>query len=246
MHLVVHLVIWFFKLLRIAAVRRFLALMFFGVLGLLGLSISMDARRLDQQGISAVATVTRLEVSSRGNPGREVIKYQPVIQFQTPDGQTIEALTGMPLRNPSARVGEEFIVTYLPDNPQNFRRKDAAMSSTSSYLFTAICGFIALLNLRWLVRGFSGVTTKTPAKNSQGGFKQASAAWQKALPHSDAKQAALAALAGQIKHVADTTTPPKAPHTPGQSPVTAPLPSKTVSGPTRPTGTISKPKWWER
>ena len=105
------------------------------VLLLLGLAASggmrlMAARRFVASALPAQAVVVGLPSTMRrvsGGSGVSVpVRYfEPVVRFQTPQGQLVEARVEVGTPTPSAAIGQTTPVLYNPLNPQQVRLAEA-------------------------------------------------------------------------------------------------------------------------
>lgn len=103
----------------------------------LAIFFTFQTLQLLKTGVTAPGVVISLERHS-GSKGSDT--YAPVVQFETPDGQTIQ-FTGMASSPPTHRENEKVTVIYEPSSPHNAKIN----SFTGLWLGPLIAGFITLM-----------------------------------------------------------------------------------------------------
>ena len=91
--------------------------------------------------VSVQGTVTGLERRVI-NPGSGGV-YCPVVEFKTPDGQTIRFESAFGTLPASHKVGQSVTVLYNPANPQEAE----VSSAVSRYLYPGVMAFMGLIAL---------------------------------------------------------------------------------------------------
>ena len=122
----------------------------------IGSGMTMRQRSLEKQGIQAQGVVIELQE----NHDSDGSTYTPVVQFSTPNGESIVFTSSYSSSPPAFDVGETVMVVYPPDNPTNAIIKGDGQFLHISLMFLG--GIVALVGFYLVVSTLRAATFISP------------------------------------------------------------------------------------